>query len=112
MKITKQEVITKYRIEINQQEFTEIFVNYVTSSDDSVCRLCYPKAFGGKRMKEDEISAYNLKAAFKYPGDHGDTYKYIANELGFDGYDWAGMYEDKWNIRIMTVYSNGDCVNR
>ncbi len=107
MKIISKEVRTTYEIMFDINEYTEI----VKSFRDSMKKHHTPKAF--EWLKYDEIDIDNkpldewhLKNLWNC--GNGDTFRYIANYFGFDGWSNAGIYYDHHKCHKMTVYNYGN----
>lgn len=104
MTITSAEIKTEYDIEYTFEDFIEAL-------EDPDLRLGRPKAFKGLPSRHDASTDGELLGAFKnlswIPAGHGDTFSALAAHFGFDGWRNAGYYDDRRDLRVMTVYRRG-----
>lgn len=105
MTITKTEVKTFYSIEINIDDFSAIFNHF----DESMKKHHYPHAFefaydnkGSKIKDVEEVFTRKL-----WEQGNSDTYRYIANYYGFDGWQNAGYYNEGRKVYHMQMYNEG-----
>ena len=104
MTITKKEVKTFYSIEINIDDFFTIF----NSFDNSMKKHHYPHAF--EFAYDEELKVKDIEEIFTkllWLNGNSDTYRYIANFCGFDGWQNAGYYNDNRKVYCMQVYNEG-----
>lgn len=103
-KIRKVEVKTVYTIEYTYKELLNIIAN---APYDKTNTKGIFKELGGENVKLSKVKDL-------YKGDEMLTageLTYIANKLGFDGWEFAGTYNKERKIRTITVYNNGDTIN-
>lgn len=109
MKVTSKKVETIIDIEITFHDFQEIFTKFGKNENN---RIIYQRAFEGEDLENDSVGY--IKRVFEELGSPrvcGDTYRYIAESLGFDGWKNAGYYSKNKQVYKMTVYMSGDCLN-
>lgn len=104
MKIIKQEVRTKYNIEVSFKDFIDAKEAWVK---DNALQILYPKAFDN-----EEMTMGLLSNEFKQFNTHGHRAALLAEYLGFDGWENAGLYKESKKAIVMCVYNNGDCINK
>ena len=103
MKITSAKVETVYHIEYTFEDFIE-------AAHDDDWRIARPQAFmvGGidilDMSEEKQIKIFRSTINSL----HGDTYDVIARHFGFDGWKHAGLYNERKDLRTITVYREGD----
>ena len=103
-KIRKVEVKTVYTIEYTYKELLNIIAN---APYDKTNTKGIFEELGGENVKLSKVKDL-------YKGDEmltADEVTYIANKLGFDGWEFAGSYNKERKIRTMIVYNNGDTIN-
>lgn len=103
MKIIKQEVRTKYNIEVSFKDFTDAKVAWMK---DDTLQILYAKAFDNS-----DTTMGTLNKEFSEFPQSGARAGLIAKCLGFDGWENAGYYDKRKNVISMVVYNNGDCIN-
>lgn len=112
--VIKAEVKTLYTISISFSDFWDLYSGYVGSHSMDARKIMYPKAFD--KCEQNDTTMGYVRDVFEGKNNclmhsHGDTYGYIANELGFDGWENAGYYNERSNTYNMVVYKNGDAIN-
>lgn len=115
MKTLKATVKTVYNIELDIVDIAIILERF--HKDKSLGRTVtavYPLAFEWLEKTYAEVSESWAEAVAKNMqlNAHGDTYKLIAEYLGFDGYENSGYYNETKRIYRMVVYNNGDTINQ
>ncbi len=103
-KIRKVEVKTIYTIEYTCKELLNIIVD--APKDKTNINGIFDD-LGGEDCKLNRVKDL-------YKGEEmltADELTYIANKLGFDGWEFAGTYNKERKIRTITVYNNGDTIN-
>lgn len=105
MRINSAEIETVYHIEYT-------FEDFVGALEDPNLRLGRPNAFKDLPDKWDEHTDGILLKAFQNlsfwgPGCHGDTFSALAQKFGFDGWKNAGHYDNRRDVRTLTVYRKG-----
>lgn len=108
MKIQKQEVKTFYEIEFDAADFANAVEKY--EKYDHV-RYAYQDAF--EKIDISDKSEEGYEAAMKVMSVYGckDTYNFIADYFGFDGWHNAGYYNEKRKVYRMEVFNYGDSIN-
>lgn len=108
MKITSQEVKTFYKIEFDAADFANAVERY-EASELLVPR--FKRAFEGfdidPKSEESCVSAMRRMTVF----GNGDTAGYLADFFGFDGWQNAGVFNERKKVYEMTVFNYGDRVN-
>ena len=115
MKTLQSTVKTIYNIELDMADFALILERF--HKDKSLGRsvtVVYPLAFEWLEKTYADVSEGWAEAVVKnmQRNAHGDTYKLIAEYLGFDGYENSGYYNETKRIYRMSVYNNGDTLNK
>ena len=101
MKIRKVEVKTVYTIEYTCEELLNIIED--APKDKTNIKGIFEE-LGGKACDFNRVLDL-------YKGDEmltADELTYIANKLGFDGWEYAGTFNKDRKIRTMIVYNSGD----
>lgn len=111
MTITKKEVKTTYTINFTASEFAYI----LDAWQKSMQKHRHPHAF--ENLHYDEVNELKLTQVHDYFVNLGlegnsDTYAFIAEYFGFDGWSNAGYYNEAKKVYTMTVYDNGDTLNK
>lgn len=103
MKIREARVRTEYVIEYTFNDFWEIVANATNDATNVWC--CFEK-FGGTMSILGDVK--DVFESFD-PFDNHEL-DYIADKLGFDGWSNSGVYDERRNVRIISVYRNGDAL--
>lgn len=111
MTITKKEVKTTYTINFTAGEFAYV----LDAWQKSMQKHRHPHAF--ENLPFDDISDLKLAAVHEYFTQlavmgNPDTYSFIAEYFGFDGWSSVGYYNKAKKVYTMTVYDNGDTLNK
>nr|DAE67975.1 MAG TPA: translational regulation protein [Caudoviricetes sp.] len=104
MKILKAEVRTSYVIEYSKRDLMDIIAN---APKDRKNYLGVFEKCGGENVTMVVVSRYYEGIIDLTP----DQLTYIANKLGFDGWENAGYYNRDRKVRNMVVYREGDTLN-
>ena len=97
MKITKIEAKTFYNVRLSYEEIDNAFTNYQNTTKKHV----YPRAFSGVDiMTKDLFTEIGLWG-------NNDTYTFLANYFGFDGWSNAGYYNEKTEEYCAQYYKWG-----
>lgn len=113
MKTLTQEVKTFYDIELDTADFANILERLHQDKENGrSITIIYPKAFDWVITSPDINEPSAIIVMKQMHGKaHGDTFKYIAETLGFDGWANAGYYNETKRVYRMTVYNRGDTLN-
>lgn len=107
MKITEQKVKTLISIELSLKDIGQAVSNY--GKDGQAHR--YPRAFefvdpAKKHLIEKAVSESFVEEIFL--NGNGDTYNYLAQYFGFDGWHNAGYFNRGRHSYCMEVFNRGD----
>lgn len=111
MTITKKEVKTTYTINFTASEFAYI----LDAWSKSMQKHRHARAFNDLPLEDvSELELSTIHEYFTELGVRGnpDTYAFIAEYFGFDGWSNAGYYNEAKKVYTMTVYDNGDTLNK
>lgn len=114
MTITKIETKTFYSVEISLTEMMQMHVDY---RNGETAKICYPKAYlqGNNNITfADDLSLDDYRKyldSWLLNPPHGETYDYIAHQLGYDGWSYGGRYNKIRNCYQMTLYNYGNHIN-
>lgn len=109
MKIVGQEVKTLYTIELSVSDIAEAMSDYCKSTN----KHKYPRAFDWLTM-DTEAESWTLKKVEEiinktfFMASNGDTYSYLAEYFGFDGWSNAGLWKENKRIYTMSVFNRGE----
>lgn len=108
MKITTTEVKTFYSISIEFKDWVNAIENYKAKEAP---KICHPRAF--ETFNIEDTTMGNLRNGFRRidPIGNKDTFEYLARFLGFDGWQNAGIFNERTQTHNMVVYNRGDTVN-
>lgn len=106
MKIRNIEVKTTYSVAINAKDMAAILEDYNNGEG-------YAAAGTFKEFETVDLTRGQMLDILKKIGFCGNcaTYNYIAQRLGFDGWENAGYYDEKTRSYIMRLYRHGDALN-
>lgn len=102
MKITKSEVKTLYRIDIQFKDFADLF--NAAKSDEWRPEAAF------KEFDLSDTTLGNINTCFKTLKE-AESIKYIVDKLGFDGVENYGYYNKRKGVYTLCVYDNGDMLN-
>lgn len=113
MKKLETEVRTLYNIELDTADFANILERFHQDKEHGrAITIVYPKAFDWVITSPEINEPFaNIVMRQMHGKAHGDTFQYIAEYLGFDGWDNGGYYNENKHVYRMTVYNKGDTLN-
>lgn len=101
MKVREVKVRTEYTIEYSLNDLWDIVAK--AKADFTNIDECFYN-YDGENTKLGQVISL-----FKSFNDlDGHDCSYLARKFGYDGCINCGYYDDRKDVRIMTVYNNGD----